>query len=144
VASLAAELKRVPLFSGLSERQLSRLARDFRERDFRPGTAVVKEGEMSGVGFFIVADGEASVSVGGKKVGKLGAGDHFGALALVSKSERTATVTAETPLRCLVIAFWDFRKFAEDNPDVMWKLLAHVVSLLGGGRGTAGAGAGAG
>jgi CRP-like cAMP-binding protein len=140
MASLAADLKRVPLFSGLSQRQLSRLARDFREREYRAGTAVVKEGQMSGVGFFIVAEGEASVVVGGKKVAKLGPGDHFGELALISKSERTATVTAETPLRCLVIAFWDFRNFADDNPDVTWKLLEHVVSLLGAGRGGRGQG----
>ena len=135
MASLAADLKRVPLFSGLSQRQLNRLARDFKERDYRAGTAVVKEGQMGGVGFFIVADGEASVRVGGRKVATLGPGDHFGELALISKSERSGTVTAETPLRCLVIAFWDFRTFAKANPDVTWKLLEHVVSLLGAARG---------
>ena len=131
MARLATELKRVPLFSGLSQRELARLARDFGERTYRPGTAVVKEGLMSGVGFFIVAEGEASVTIGGKRVGALRPGDHFGELALISKSERTATVTAETPLRCLVIAFWDFREFAMENPHVTWKLLEHVVSMLG-------------
>jgi hypothetical protein len=39
-------------------------------------------------------------------------------------------VTAETALRCLEIPFWDFRDFAMANPDVMWKLLQHVVDLL--------------
>ena len=39
-------------------------------------------------------------------------------------------MTAETPLRCLVIAFWDFRKFAKGNPDVSWQLLEHLVDLL--------------
>ena len=43
---------------------------------------------------------------------------------------RTATVTAVTRLRCLVIAFWDFRRFARDNPDVSWSLLQHVVGML--------------
>jgi glutaminase len=85
---------------------------------------------MSGVGFFVITDGEAAVSVGGKTVARLGPGDHFGELALISESERTATVTAETPLRCLEIPFWDFRDFALANPDVTWKLLQHVAGLL--------------
>lgn len=54
----------------------------------------------------------------------------LGELALITESERTATVTAETALRCLEIPFWDFRSFAHDNPDVMWKLLQHVVEML--------------
>ena len=85
---------------------------------------------MSGVGFFVITEGEAVVSVGGKDVTTLLAGDHFGELALVSESERTATVTARTSLRCLEIPFWDFRDFAHENPDVTWKLLQHVVSVL--------------
>jgi CRP-like cAMP-binding protein len=43
---------------------------------------------------------------------------------------RTATVTARTPLRCLEITFWDFRRIAKDNPDIAWKLLQYVTGLL--------------
>ena len=89
---------------------------------------------MSGVGFFIVAEGEAAVSVGGKEVARVGPGDHFGELALIREDARTATVTAVTRLRCYVIAFWDFRKFAKQNPDVSWKLLQHLAALLVGDR----------
>ena len=130
MASIADDLKQVPLFSGLNDRQRRKLARLTREREVRPGTAVVKEGLMGGVSFFVVADGEAAVTIGGKEVGRLGPGDHFGELALVSNRERSATVTAQTPMRCLEIRFWDFRDFAHDNPDVMWKLLQHVVELF--------------
>jgi CRP-like cAMP-binding protein len=63
-------------------------------------------------------------------VARLRSGDHFGELALITESERTATVTAETAMRCLEIPFWDFRTFAHDNPDVMWKLLQQVVERL--------------
>ena len=94
--ALIDELKGVPLFSSLSQRQLKRLAHDFREREFRPGTAVVQQGQMSGIGFF---------------------------------------VTAEDRLRCLEITFWDFRRFAQANPDVSWKLLRHVGDLLSEQRG---------
>lgn len=128
--SAADELQDVPLFSGLSARQRRKLAGQFRERKFKPGVDIVREGSMSGMGFFVVAEGEATVSVGGKQVGSLSAGDHFGELALISKSERTATVTAGTELRCLEISFTDFRKFAHSNPEVTWNLLQHVVSLL--------------
>ncbi len=130
MAKLVDELRQVPLFSGLSQRQLKQLARGFKEREFRPGTSMVRQGEMSGVGFFVITGGEASVSVDGMEVAKLGPGDHFGELALISEQVRSATVTAEGPLQCLVMAFWDFRRFAKENPDVMWKLLQHLVGVL--------------
>jgi CRP-like cAMP-binding protein len=134
VPTVVDELRAVRLFAGLSERQLKQLARLAKERQFRPGVTVVQEGTMSGVGFFIVAEGEASVSVDGSEVTRIGAGDHFGELALITEDARTATVTAITRLRCHVIAFWDFRKFAKENPDVSWKLLQHLAELLAGER----------
>src|ERR671923_1019798 len=130
MASPADELKRVPLFSELSQRQLKQLARGFREREVKAGTAVMREGEKSGISFFVIADGTATVSVDGNQVGQLGPGDHFGELALISERVRSATVTADGPMRCLVMGFWDFRRFAKQNPDVTWKLLQHVVELL--------------
>ena len=39
-------------------------------------------------------------------------------------------MTAETPLRCLTIRFWDFREFAKANPDVSWNLLQHLAGML--------------
>ena len=130
MASLAEDLKRVPLFSGLSQRQLRRLSRQFKERIFRPGTTVTRQGQMSGIGFFLVKEGEASVSIDGVEVAKLGPGDYFGELGLVSERARLATVTAQTSLSCLEMASWDFRRFVTENPDVSWKLLRHVVDLL--------------
>ncbi len=130
MAKLVDELRQVPLFSGLSQRQVKQLARGFKEREFRPGTSMVRQGEMSGVGFFVITGGEASVSVDGMEVAKLGPGDHFGELALISEQVRSATVTADGPLQCLVMAFWDFRRFAKENPDVTWKLLQHLVGVL--------------
>lgn len=130
VATTADDLARVPLFSTLTDRQRKKLAKLFHERTVPAGTALVKEGTMSGAGFFVVADGEAVVTAGGAEVVRLRPGDHFGELALITESERTATVTAVTPVRCLEIPFWDFRSFAHDNPDVMWKLLQHVVEIL--------------
>jgi CRP-like cAMP-binding protein len=130
VEKLADELKRVPLFGKLNQRQLKRLARDFRERRVRSETALVRQGEMSGVDFFVISEGEASVTVDGTEVGRLGPGDHFGELALIGQQVRLATVTADGPMRCLVMASWDFRKFVQSEPDVSWKLLQYLVGLL--------------
>jgi CRP-like cAMP-binding protein len=128
--AVADELKRVPLFSGLSQRQLRQLAKDFHERKVRPGTELIKQGEMSGIDCFVIAEGEAAVKVDGAEVDRLGPGDYFGELALVSEQVRTASVVAVTPMRCHTIQFWNFRKFAKNNPDVTWKLLQHVTDLL--------------
>jgi CRP-like cAMP-binding protein len=130
VAEVTDQLKDIPLFSELNQRQLKRIARDFRDRGFKAGTSIVRQNEMSGVGFFIITEGEASVIVDGREVARLGPGEHFGELALISEGLRTATVTALTPLRCLEITFWDFRRIAKDNPDIAWKLLQYVVGLL--------------
>jgi CRP-like cAMP-binding protein len=126
----ADDLKRVSLFADLDRRQLKKLAQLFRERTLVRDTSPVREGTMSGLGFFVIAEGEASVSIDGAVLKKLGPGDHFGEIALVNEAERTATVTADTDLRVLEIPFYDFRDFALANPDVTWKLLQHVVALV--------------
>ena len=128
--SVAEDLKQVPLFSGLSERQLRRLVKLFTERRVPAGTLLAKQGEMSGVAFFVIAEGEAAVILDGAQVATLGPGDYFGELAMISQRERIATVKALTPMRCHTIRFWDFRAFAKKNPDVMWKLLQHVAGIL--------------
>ena len=129
--SVAEDLKRVPLFSGLSQRQLRQLAKDFiRDRRVPAGTLLAKQGEMSGIAFWVIAEGEAAVIVDGTRVGTMGPGDHFGELAMISERERTATVEAVTPMRCHTVQFWHFRAFAKKNPDVTWKLLQHVAGIL--------------
>ena len=126
----AEALRDVGLFSELSQRQLRRLASKFKERRFEEGDTVVQQGRMSGVGFFVVTDGEAVVSVAGRVVGKLGPGDHFGELALIAERERTATVKATSSLTCLEIPIWDFREFVKNDSNAAWKLLQHVTRTL--------------
>lgn len=130
MASFEKELQRVGLFSDLSQRQLKKLSRSFRERSFKPGTTMLTEGKMSGCDFFIIIDGTASVTVKGREVQQLGPGDHFGEMALITEQVRTASVTATTRLNCLLMAVWDFRKFIKANPDSAWKLLQHLARAL--------------
>ncbi|HSB39202.1 MAG TPA: cyclic nucleotide-binding domain-containing protein [Gaiellaceae bacterium] len=128
--STADELKKVALFSGLSQRQLRRLARLCKVREYDPGQSVVSQGHMSGICFFVIAEGEASTSIDDKDVGTLRPGDHFGELSLISGQPRGATVTAKVPMRCLVMTSWDFQRFVKDNPDVSWKLLKYLAELV--------------
>ena len=123
-------LARVPLLSSLDRKHLDKLAKDFSERTFPAGTVVVKQGEERGIGFFVVADGEAVASVDGKEVSRLGPGTHFGAIALISDRVRTATVTATTDLHCYVMTMWDFRAFVQSDADVAWKLLEQLAQML--------------
>jgi CRP-like cAMP-binding protein len=123
-------LKDVPLLSCLNQRELKRLAKNIREQTFSPGTTVVREGKMSGVGFYIVSEGEASVTIGGKEVARLGPGDYFGELGLLGRRERAATVTAVTPLTCQVMATWDLEELVMSSPGTAWKLVRHLVDML--------------
>lgn len=123
-------LASVPLLSGLDRKQLEALARDFSERTFPAGTVVVREGDDHGIGFFVVAEGEGTVTVKGNEVAKVGPGSYFGEVALISDRVRTATVTATTDLRCMVMTMWDFRAFVRGDAEVAWKLLQHVGGML--------------
>jgi len=126
----SAELIRgVPLFSDLDDKTVKRLAGEFIERHFPVGAAIATEG-AGGLNFFIVASGEATVTVHGEAVGTLGPGTSFGEVALVDKSARSATVTAATPVVAYALPIWSFRPFVEQRPDLAWKLLEILAERL--------------
>lgn len=128
--SVVEALSRVPMLSSLDRKHLEKLAKDFSERTFPAGSVVVKEGEERGIGFFVVADGEAVATVGGTEVSRLGPSSHFGEIALISDRVRTATVTAVTDLHCYVMTLWDFRSFVQGDAEVAWKLLEQLATML--------------
>lgn len=114
-------IRGIALFSDLDDKSAAQLAADFVERRFKAGQNVATEGE-SGLNFFVVESGEASVFVGGTNVRTLTAGDSFGEVALVDKTPRSATVTAETDMRIWGLPVWSFRPFVETRPMLLWKL----------------------
>ena len=122
-------MRRVTLFEGLSDKELAAVAGAAKERRYDTGDAIVNEGE-SGVGFFVIADGTASVTVDGGEVRTLGQGDYFGEIALLAESPRTATVTAETDLICWGLVSWAFRPIVEANGSIAWKLLRTMARLV--------------
>ena len=126
---MADVLRKVPLFDGLEDRELERLGRQFREREFPEGSSVTHEGE-TGAGFFVIGEGSATVTVGGDVKATLGAGDWFGEVALIDDGVRSASITAATDLRCYGITPWEFRPFVEEHPQVAWTLLQTLARRL--------------
>jgi CRP-like cAMP-binding protein len=123
VAQDAADLLgHVPIFSDLDEKERQRIAASMKERTFKAGDHVTTEGQ-AGVGFFVIADGEAKVTIGGAERRRLGPGDYFGEVALLNESARTATIVAETDLRCFGLTSWEFRPLVETHGSIAWKLL---------------------
>ncbi|MGH3084229.1 MAG: cyclic nucleotide-binding domain-containing protein [Gaiellaceae bacterium] len=119
-------LKRVPLFADLDGGELQQIANSMKQRTFSAGQEIAVEGQ-SGVGFFVIEDGQAKVTVHGDEVRRLGPGDYFGEVALITQGARTATVTADTDLKTYGMTFWDFRPLVEDTPSIAWKLLQSAV-----------------
>ncbi len=117
---------KIKLFSGLTDKELAAVAEPFEDESFEPGAVVVEEG-TTGSGFFVMESGRAMVSVRGQELRELGPGEHFGEIALIADSPRTATVTAVTSLRCHTISRAHFRKIVETQPSLAWKLLENLA-----------------
>jgi CRP/FNR family transcriptional regulator, cyclic AMP receptor protein len=122
-------LRKVPLFADLDERELEQIAASMRERRFAAGDTVTQEG-TGGAGFFIVEEGTADVTVDGAQRGTIGPGDYFGEIALLTGSDRTATITATTDMQCYGMTPWDFRPLVESNSAIAWKLLTAMAEKL--------------
>ena len=122
-------LKKVPLFAGLDDRELQAIAASMRERRFAAGDTVTEEG-AGGAGFFVVESGEAEVTVDGEARGTIGQGDYFGEIALLTGSDRTATITARSDMVCWGMTPWDFRPLVESNSAIAWKLLTAMADKL--------------
>jgi CRP/FNR family transcriptional regulator, cyclic AMP receptor protein len=123
-------LKQVPLFSDLDNRELGSIAQSMKRRQFSAGQEIAREGE-TGVGFFVIQDGNAKVTVHGQERRRLGPGDYFGEIALIAQSARTASVTAESDLTAYGMTFWDFRPLVEGNASIAWKLLQAFAKTYG-------------
>ena len=121
-------LAKVPLFAELGERELKLLSGQMHERRFPEGAQVTLEGSH-GAGFFVIAEGNASVSVGGEPRAFTSllmerAGDDEGV--------RSASITAVTDLLCYGMTPWEFRPFVEQHPQVAWGLLQTLARRFRG------------
>lgn len=125
-------LRNVPLFQGLKDRQLQRLADRMVERSYSAGDVIVKQGQ-GGEGFYLVTSGKAEAvrqrSDGESVVvNHFGAGDFFGELALLDEDGiRTATITALEPSGCLVLTRWDFMAILRQDADMAVEILQEMA-----------------
>ena len=124
-------LKHVPLFTGLSQKELKTLAENFTQRTFREGTELTAEGQ-GGVGFFVIESGEALVTVDGQERARLGPGDYFGEIALIDGGLRTATITAVSDGTSYGLTPWQFRPLVETNASIAWPLLEAMAKRTRG------------
>ena len=126
---IVSRLANVPLFSDCSQRDLQTIARVVREIPHPAGTVIAREGEP-GVGLFILLDGTAEVSIGGRKKATLGPGEFFGEIALLDGGPRTATVTAKTDVQLLGLTEWVFRGLMSEHPTIALKTLQQMAGRL--------------
>jgi CRP-like cAMP-binding protein len=122
-------LAAVPLFSGCSGRELQTIARTVKDIDHEAGTVIAREGDP-GVGLFIIVDGKAEVTIGGKRTATLGKGEFFGEIALLDGGPRTATVTATTDIELLGLTEWVFRGLMQEHPKISIKILEAMAGRL--------------
>ena len=122
-------LKRAPLFAELSRKELIELAKDTESLDLGAGDVLCTEGTR-GQEFFVIIEGDAQARRHNEPIATFGSGEFFGEIALIADVERTATVTATTPLRCFVMTRQSFLRLLDGNPKVERKVLRALAKRL--------------
>jgi CRP-like cAMP-binding protein len=115
----------IPLFASLDDAELGELATWFDEQTVSEGVRLVGEG-AAGYSFFLLVDGGVEVVAEGTTLAQLGPGDFFGEMAILGNGRRTATVTATSPARLLVLFGTEFRQLQQAHPDIA----AHLEEVM--------------
>jgi CRP/FNR family cyclic AMP-dependent transcriptional regulator len=116
-------------FAGLSRDELRQLAKATEDMEVEEGKALTREG-ATGSEFFVIVDGEVTVTKDGAEIRSLGPGDFFGEIALLEDRPRTATVTAKTPLRFFVLTRQSFRSLLAKQPELEGKVVSALQDRL--------------
>ncbi len=126
---LVEQLKTVPLFEGLSDKELKDVLGRFGVIEHAAGHEIVEEGRGS-VGFHLILDGQAEVTRGSRKLRTLGPGDYFGEISVIDGKPRSATVTAVTPVRALSLTAWAFQSLLDSQPSLTRKILLGLCQTI--------------
>lgn len=129
--NLVQMLGSLALFSDLSHPELEAAAHTFSEEWFAKDQRILRQG-FTGSGFHIIAEGEAVVRIDGKDVARLGRGDFFGEISILTEGPPTTDIVAEGVLHCLVIPRPDVERFLLDRPRVMLRMLRAEANRLRG------------
>jgi len=122
-------LARVPLFEGLSKRQLAQISGLMTSVELSAGKVLARQGEI-GREFVILHDGEVEVARDGKIIAVRGPGDYLGEIALLDARPRTATVTAKTDLTADVLSRAEFVTLLADAPELSSRIMATIARRL--------------
>jgi CRP/FNR family cyclic AMP-dependent transcriptional regulator len=122
-------LSKVQLFSACSTADLERIAALTTEIEVKAGTTLIRAGEP-GHECFVIESGTAKAELPGGETRTVSEGEVFGELALLDQAPRSATVTAETDMRLVVLNSREFSTLMDDYPSVRQNVLAAVASRI--------------
>jgi CRP-like cAMP-binding protein len=122
-------LKKVPLLSGLSRRDLDLVARVADEVKVNAGRVLTHQGGL-GLEFLLILDGGARVERDGTVIARLGPGEFFGEMSLIDGLPRSASVIAESPSVLLVVDARSFGKILDAVPGLQRKVLIALCGRL--------------
>jgi CRP/FNR family cyclic AMP-dependent transcriptional regulator len=128
-STLVEMLRRNRLFDELTTQDVATIIDLSKEIEHQPGQVIVIEGR-DGVGFHLILEGSADVSVSGRKLRTLNPGEAFGDIAVIDGGPRSASVTADTILRTLSLPPWEFKPLLMEHPQLAYKLLIKLCALL--------------
>jgi CRP-like cAMP-binding protein len=128
---LVDRLSRLALFADLPRPQLEEVAHSFDEEVYAEGSRVLRQG-LSGSNLFVILDGEAIVSRDADEVTRLGPGEVFGEVSVLTGEPPTADVVARSMLRCLVVPGPEVERFLVERPRVMFRVLQSVAGRIRG------------
>lgn len=123
------QLAAVSLFAGADRKELAEISKVTTELEMESGAVLTTQGEI-GREAFIIAEGEAVVSVDGEEVARLGPGACVGEMALLDKGPRTATVTAASPMRVLVLDPREFMSLLHNFPAIAVKVATSLATRV--------------
>ncbi len=123
-------LSQVPLFAGLSKRQLKHVALLAKVRRVGKGAMLAVAGAPGSASFAILVEGTADVVRNGKTVGSFGAGDFFGEIGVIDGGRRTASVVATSDVIAIHLTQAAFRKVIDREPGVAWPVMEALVARL--------------
>ena len=122
-------LREIPLFAELSKDELKQVGQWTTEVELPVGRVLGREGSVA-YEFFVIEDGAAEVTIDGAHVADLGPGDFFGEIGLLERDRRTATVTASTPIRVIVMLGSEFRAMEREMPHVAQQVREAIAERL--------------
>jgi CRP/FNR family transcriptional regulator, cyclic AMP receptor protein len=122
-------LAQLPLFEGVPKRHLGRIARSATTRRFSQMTRIVQANDPGNT-FYVILDGQVSVLRNGRRVARMGPGEAFGELALLTDAPRAATVVADTDVLVLCLSRTAFNKVLKSEPAISVALLRTLAERL--------------